>query len=423
MHRHLQSFLVIYFCCLVVSPIFGAQQLKSNTVAEELLFLRYEGGIFSRIKWAELLIRNNGFGVTRFERKEKGSAEIPLQLDQDELEAMKTLIDATDFFSQKQGRVAYTDVGWCTLRISMNGKQHELHFDRIDPRLEPLTRFTWGLIRQSIAISDIKEQRDVYWAKGTVKPYGRGGQYPKAPQPKTLREPLKDFIRKSENRQQLIWAIEALSSVTTEDEWMGFLSRELNSSKGARKILLLEALSSHPFTGNIPTSHHELLAPLFLKNLRLEYRNWPQFSKEKQQAYGSVIRFLGGQCYIAAIPILVEMVEKSYTNYPDSSWVDWSLSFMPVGAINPLKLLLDSPNSEVRARAAQIFGKILVMNPGPPDNAIVEEQRKQIKKQILNRLRNEVAPILKRLSKDDPDDWVRKAAKRSLQQIERGWNK
>jgi hypothetical protein len=181
--------------------------------------------------------------------------------------------------------------------------------------------------------------------------------------------------------------------------------------------LILEALTSHPFTGNIPHAHRDMLRPLFLRYLRLEYRNWSQFTKEKRQAYGSVIRFLGEQRYTIATSILVEMIEECYT--ANDSWLGWSLPQMAGEAIEPLKLLLDSPNANIRAPAAEMLGKILVMDQPPPNNTIQEPERKQ----ILSCLKTTVAPILEKLSKDDPDDWVRKAAKRSLEQIERGWYK
>ncbi len=236
-------------------------------------------------------------------------------------------------------------------------------------------------------------------------------------QPEVLQEPLQKFVISSNDRQKLLWAIEGLSCITTPEEWMGFLALELERSQNTRRSVLLEALSSHPFTGNIPKTHREMLCPLFLRYLRVEYRNWSGFPKEKRQAYGSAIRFLGSQRYTISTPVLVEMVEECYTDY--DSWLGWSLPHMAGEAIEPLKLLLNSPNANIRAPASEMLGRILVMDQPPPNNAIQEPERKQ----ILSRLKTTVGPILQRLSMEDPDDWVRNAAKRSLQQIERGWNK
>jgi len=415
--HHLQSFFVIYFFYLSALSVFAAEHTKAASEAKELLFFRYDGGIFSRVQAAELLILNDGSGITTLHWRDEKSEKISSRLNPDELEATKTLVFGIDFFSQQQGTVAYTDAGICTLRISIDSKQNELRYDLLYPPMRQLTTFIYGLVCQSIAISDLEHQRDVYWVLGEVSLYDRGGQWPKAPQPKSLRNPLKKFIQKSENRQQLLWAVEALSRIMTPEEWMGFLSTELNDPNDARKTLLLEALSSHPFTSNIPRDHRDMLCPLFLKHLRYEYRNWSQFSKEKRQTYGSVIRFLGEQRYTIATPVLVEMIEGCYTD--GTSWLGWSLPHMAGEAIEPLKHLLDSSNASIRAPAAEMLGKILVMDQPPPNNAISEKGREQ----ILNRLKKEIAPKLEKLSKDDPDDWVRIAAKRSLQQIECGWNK
>jgi len=416
--QHLRSFLVVYFCCSLITPVWGAENQKNAPVAEELLFFRHEGG-YSPYKFVEVLIRNDGSGVATFERMNKENGKIPFQLDTDELETLKTLVLATDFFSQHtQDTRRIIDAGTCTLRISMNGEQHEIHFQQPYSPIGPLTTFVWGLVHQGIAISDLEEQKDAHLALRKVS--GHLAKWAKVIQPEALRKPLKKFVHKSEDHQQLLWAIEALSWVTTPEEWMGFLSKELNSSKKSRKNFLLKALSSRSSylsIGDIPRSHREILAPLFLRYLRLAHRNWSQFSKEKRQAYGSVIRFMGEQRYAISTPILVEMIRESYTD--SASWLGWSLPHMAGEAIDPLKLLLDDPDASVRAPAAEMLGKILIMDPSPQNNTITEKERKR----ILICLKNTVAPKLEKLSKDDPDNWVRKAAKQSLQQIGRGWNK
>jgi hypothetical protein len=412
--RHLQSFVVIYlFCLLAALPVFAAEPSTSTSVSEEFLFFRNEGG-YSPFKFVEVLIRSDGSGVTTFDRRNKDKGESSFNLNRYEVETLKTLVHAVDFFAQpdKDKRFA-SDVGQSILRISLESKKRELLFE-FRPELEPLTSCLWKLIYQGIILTDLKNKSDVYSALGAVSNYLASA---KVFQPKVLREPLEKFISNSDDRQQLLWAIEALSWVMTPEEWMGFLSKELNDAKEARKVLILEALTSHPFTGNIPHAHRDMLRPLFLRYLRLEYRNWSQFTKEKRQAYGSVIRFLGEQRYTIATSILVEMIEECYT--ANDSWLGWSLPQMAGEAIEPLKLLLDSPNANIRAPAAEMLGKILVMDQPPPNNTIQEPERKQ----ILSCLKTTVAPILEKLSKDDPDDWVRKAAKRSLEQIERGWYK
>ena len=411
--QHSQGFLAIYFCCLAVSCVLASRQVKSEELAEELVFFRQEGA-YSPYKFVQVLIRNDGSGATTFERTNKETGSTSFHLNQHELETFKTLVCAVDFFSQpaKDTRMV-VDVGRSILRISLGGKKRELHFE-FRPEIGPLTSCLWKLIHQGVILTDLRNKGDVYPELGGVSDLLASA---KVFQPEVLREPLQKFVISSDDRQKLLWAIEALSWITIPEEWMGFLALELERSQATRRSVLLEALSSHPFTGNIPKTHREMLCPLFLRYLRLEYRNWSGFPKEKRQAYGSVIRFLGSQRYTISTPVLVQMVEECYTDY--DSWLGWSLPHMAGEAIEPLRILLDSPKVTVRAGAAEMLGKILTMDQPPPNNTISQQERDQ----ILKRLRSTVTPHLERLSKHDPESWVRKAAERSLQQIERGWNK
>jgi hypothetical protein len=411
--HHLQGSVVIYLCCLAVLPVFATEHPKTASEANELLFFRHEGGGDSPFKVVKLLIRDDGSVVTTFDRGNKDKGESSFNLNKYEVETLKTLVHAVDFFAQpdKDKRFA-SDVGQSILRISLEDQKRELLF-KFRPELDPLTIRLWKLIYQGVILTDLRNKADVYPALGALSPSASVKVF----QPKVLIEPLKELISTLGDRQKLLWGIEALSWIMTPEEWMGFLSKELNDTKEARKVLLLEALSSHPFTGNIPRAHRDMLRPLFLRYLRLEHRNWSQFPKEKRQAYGSVIRFLGEQRYTIATPILVEMIEECYTD--NDSGLRYSLPQMGGEAVEPLKLLLDSPSTIVRAGAADMLGQILVMDASPPNNTIQEPERRE----ILSCLKTTVAPILERLSKDDPDNWVRKAAKRSLQQIERGWYK
>ena len=238
-------------------------------------------------------------------------------------------------------------------------------------------------------------------------------------QPNVLQEPLEKFVVNSNDRQKLLWCIEALSWIMTPEEWMGFLSKELSDPKETRKTLLLEALSSHPFTGNIPPIHRDMLCPLFLANLRLEYQNWSKFSKEKQQAYSQVIKFLGERRYTAAIPILMELyIEEVAGNIRPISWLDHALPQMGEKVVKPLEALLDSQNPTARGSAVRLLGDILAMNPDFPTHKPIPEKEQE---RILKTLRTTVRPKIQKLAENDTSSLVRDLAKSSLKQIDEGW--
>lgn len=412
--RYLQGFLVASLCFLFIPSALALEGPKSSETAKEMLFFRNEGA-FSPFRFVEMLIRVDGSGLTKFERYNEETGKVPFHLNQYEIEALKTLVQATDFFSYPDEDTSFaTDVGKSTLRVSLGDKQRELHF-RYRPEIRPLTSYLWRLINQGVILTDLRNKEDIYSALGALSAHHASA---KVLQSKVLREPLEEFVRRSEDRQKLLWAIEALSWVMTPEEWMGFLSTELDRSKDTRRSLLLKALSSHPFTGNIPRFHRETLSSFFLKYLRLEYRNWSQFPKEKRQAYGAVVRFLGEQRYTVAIPVLVAMIQESYTD--GAPWIFWSLPQMAGAAIEPLELLLDSSEAKVRAAAAEMLGRILTMNPNWPKKGSISEKEQE---RILKVLRISTLPRLEKLTENDPDDGVRRSAKRSCQQIQRGWNK
>lgn len=411
----LQSFFITCIYCLLITSVWGAENNVIPSESEEFLFFRREGA-FSPFKFVELLIRNDGSGVTTFNRGNTDKGESSFNLNKYELEALKTFVHEVDFFEQPdKGNRSAIDLGQSILRISLEGQKRELIFGS-RPELEPLTSCLWKLIIQGVILTDLKNKGDVYSALGALSSYLAS---PKVLQSKVLREPLEKFIANSDNRQKLLWGFEALSWIMTPEEWMGLLSKELNDAEEVRKVLLLEALSSHPFTGNIPQAHRDILCHLFMRNLRLEHRNWSQFPKEKQQAYNHIIGFLGERRYARAISVIMELLQEQIAgNIRPISRLHNALPQMGEKAIKPLETLLDSPNPDARGSAALLLGEILAVNPDwPTKNSISEEE----KERILKTLRTTIRPKIQKLAENDKSSLVRDLAQSSLKQIDEGW--
>ncbi len=411
----LQSVFLILICCPLITPVWGIKNDKIVSESEEFIFFRQEGA-FSPFKFIELSIRNDGSGITKFDRGNTDKDELPFNLNKYELEMLKTLVHTVDFFEQTdKGNKSAIDLGQSTLRISLEEQKRELIFD-YRPELEPLISCLSKIIHQGVVLSDLNNKDDVYSALGAVSNYLAST---KVLQPKVLQKPLEKFIVNSNDRQKLLWGSEALSWIMTPEEWMGFLSKELNDPNETRKALLLEALSSHPFTGNIPPIHRDMLCPLFLANLRFEHQNWSKLSNEKQQAYNEVIRFLGERRYTIAIPILMELyTEQIVGNVEPISWLDNALPQMGEKIIKPLEAFLDNPNPTARGSAARLLGDILAMNPDFPTHKPIPEKEQE---RILKTLRTTVRSKIQKLAENDTSSLVRDLAKSSLKQIDEGW--
>ncbi|MEW6008243.1 MAG: HEAT repeat domain-containing protein [Candidatus Omnitrophota bacterium] len=412
--RYLLWFIVVSLCFSVISLSLAAEGSKYSVTSKEIIFFRNEGA-HSPFEFIEVSIRADGSGVTIFERYGEKSVETSFKLNQYEMDELKALVYEVNFFSQSDQQTTFIeDTGKSTLRISLEDKQKEIMFFSL-PEIQPLISSLWKLINQGVILWGLNEKDDVYPVNVALSGHLVGQ---KVFQPQVFRDPLMKFISRSNDRQKLIWSFEALSWVMTPEEWTSFLSAELGKAKDTRKSLLLEALSSHPFTGNILKPHRQALLSLLLKNLQLEYIRWPQFSKEKKESYESIIRFLGYERYAPATPILISMIEKPYRW--DISWLRNSLSLMGMEAIKPLEHLLNDPESDVRAVATDMLGEILRANPDWPTKGSVSEEEQ---KRILNTLETSILPKLKRMIDKDPDDSVRKAAQQSVQQIKQGWCK
>lgn len=411
----LKVFFFVFIRCLFVISVLGAKTNINASESEEFIFFRQEGA-FSPFIFIELAIRNDGSVITKFDRGSSDKGELSFNLNEYELEMLKTLVHTVDFFDRMdKGNKSVIDLGQSTLRISLEEQKRELIFgSRLE--LEPLTSCLRKIIHQGVVLSDLNYKGDVYSALGAVSNYLASA---KVLQSKILQEPLEKFVVNSNDRQKLLWGIEALSWIMTPEEWMGFLSKELSDPKETRKALLLEALSSHPFTGNIPPIHRDMLCPLFLANLRSEYRNWSKFPKEKRQAYSQVIKFLGERRYTTAMPFFMELhTEQIAGNIRPISWLDNALPQMGEKVINPLRALLDSQNPTARGSAARLLGDILATNPDLSTHKPIPEKEQE---RILKTLRTTVRPKIQKLAENDTSSLVRDLAQSSLKQIDEGW--
>ena len=399
---------------LSISPCYG---MSNKAEGSEIIFYRVEGG-YSPYRFAEILIARNGAVLVKYarNRSQKDSTAV-FKLETNEIDALKALVSSVNFFDiASTDNVLVMDVGRSTLRVSLDGKQRELHYGDI-PKVAPLTAFLWKLINQGRILNDFAETEEVYNVLSAVS--GNTGPA-RILQPKIYREPLTVFISTSSNHQKLTWAVEALAWITTPGEWGRILSNALENSEESHKDLLLTVLSTPGLP--LPDSHAKVIPAILLKEVNRKAKAWAKLSKTQLKVYNSVVYQLGYSRYQPSVPTLIKLMQDPY---PDlNSYLEYTSSIrsalpqMERSVLDPLESLLTNKTDEIRASAADILGETLDRNPNYPPIITPEDMS-----YILNRLRTVIAPKLEAMYKSDPSERARNAAKRSLDRIARGWNK
>ena len=113
----LNTSFIIFISCLLIISVLGTTNKIFASESEEFIFFRQEGA-FSPFKFIELSIKNNGSGITKFDRGDTDKGELSFNLNKYELEMLKTLVYTVNFFEQTdKGNKSAIDLGQSTLRI------------------------------------------------------------------------------------------------------------------------------------------------------------------------------------------------------------------------------------------------------------------------------------------------------------------
>lgn len=393
--------------CLAILGFGTMEGSEAGPPEDEFLFYRNEGAPSPSV---EVRILTDGSGTAAFRRHPDQGRRMSFRLNAGELQAVMTLVRAADFFSLPDDDTeAVTHAGTSTLRISMGGSRRDLSYV-YRSALNPLTEFLRKIVQQGVLLADLSEKGDAYSTLTALSPWSSG---PEVLQPEVFAQPLMELVRRTGDDRTRLLAIEGLSWVTTPEQWMGFLAGELERSDHARRLSILKALVSHPFTGNLSKTHLRILSPLFLDHLRHVPEDFKGLPHEERLVYSSLMSFLGDRRYTPAIPRLISLAEAVATK--GDSWPIRPLAMMRGDAIGPLEDILSSPNPDVRGTAVETLRDILGYRAQAETLSVRE------KTEILRRLRTSTAPRLEALMARDPDGRVRDAAKRALEQIETGW--
>lgn len=226
--------------------------------ALDLLHFAWGGGL-SNIKTAEVQVTTSGKVTTRYEKQSQHPMEYTFALNKDELAALVESVRKVKFFDQPSDDTTFaTDVGNSSITVNIGNNRRTVNY-RYRPELGPLSQKVWELVEQGIITSELEQNGDVYPVMVASSIYLRGA---KVYCPRLLIPPLKTNISLCEDSQKLEWGLTGLAWLLTSDQWLKFVSEQIEKASAERQVLLLRVLKSHPFTGNIPPGHARELVPL-----------------------------------------------------------------------------------------------------------------------------------------------------------------
>lgn len=142
--------------------------------------------------------------------------------------------------------------------------------------------------------------------------------------PRLLIPPLKKNIAQCQERQKLEWGLTGLAWLLTEDQWLGFVSLQLEQADPERKALLLGVLGSHPFYGNIPDSHARALLPLVTAVLDSFSELKGPIEPKTDESLGIVCQFIGAKKYDQSLTTLSRL-RQVHGESVAGGWAGWAI--------------------------------------------------------------------------------------------------
>ncbi len=243
------------------AKIFSPTEATEAAASQEPDLLHFAwGGGMSNIKTAEVWVAASGKVTTRYEKQSQRLTEYAFSLNKDEIAALVESVRKVKFFDQPSDDTTFaTDTGNSSITVNIGNDRRTVNY-RYRPELGPLSQKVWELVEQGIITSELEQNGDVYPAMVASSPYLVGA---KVYCPRLLVLPLKTNISLCADSQKLEWGLTGLAWLLTSDQWLNFVSEQIEKASAERQVLLLRVLKSHPFTGNIPPVHaRELVALL-----------------------------------------------------------------------------------------------------------------------------------------------------------------
>jgi hypothetical protein len=355
---------------------------------------------------SKITISSTGETAVTFAKQKEPASRYQTTLTAGELGLLKVLIESTNVLALTNEEVApnpleRTHSGLAELTIAQGGKTKTLSFSRART-LQPLQEFLWSLQAQAEAIHAIQTDGDLYLASGSVSPRLAGQ---KVLQREQMKQPLLEYVRTSTNTQKVRSAWEALTWLTTPEEFVGLYAEE--AGRNERQEVTLVCL---PYQ-NGSEDHHKELCHFYLAFLR-KYQGQPGLGEAARGAIELYPSLLGEYRYVAAIPLLVAWFEQCKQKSPTPAITP--LAKMGAEGMSALIPFLDSTDEVKRGNAVQL---LVIASRGNPRAGFSKPYREDQYKPMVFLFEKQVLPKLRTMAESDPADWVKKKAETALTEI------
>lgn len=399
-------------CVFLLVVLLATCPADTGGSAPLLLSYHDHGGGFSQYGAIDVSFRPDGSGSVVINMNGNKAWTMPITLDIGEMNLLRERVGQSKFFqiSAADATTSGLDAGSYDLGVTLDGRTRELHLQVPSEQLRPLLAFVDRVVNQATVTMELESGGNAAVALGALLPSPAS---PKVLQPRALKKPLEDYIRRPTDGGKLSWAVEALALVATPDEWCDVMVSAYSNADGDRKERLLYPVVAAMWNGgNMPKSHVQAAKSFMLQALRLDYGRWDKLSKYTQADLGTGIQCLGTE----AIPTLLEADPARYEAH--DSDMSWGLAGGGGIRIPPVVALLSHRDAAVRAAAATVLGRMMETRPDFMDQRHILAADRDA---ALGYLRKSVVPLLKTLSESDSDPQVRAAAKLAQDRISMGW--
>ena len=393
--KHLHS---VFIISLMLAAGAGAQEAP-------LLSYQWMGG-HSPYKQIGVVIMRTGDATVSWQMREPPLLEYRTTLSAEEIESLHALIRSTDFFAQSaETPIDLRDAGETELTIQSGGQGKTLKY-LISSALAPMDEMIGKLTAQAFAMKAIESNGDIGTAARAVSPTSAGV---KALQPGVLKRPLMTYASGHHARQNVKWALEALSHLTTPEEYRGFISMGLDDP--LQREMLLSIMGNHPF--NIPKTHLNALCPIFLTYVRDAASREAGLTQIEKESLESFTYLLGDSRYEPAIPVLLKWFEAH--DQPGITTPLTPLAKMGHAGLAVLIPYLDSLNDNYRSNAIELLTITSRLGPHAGFASPLTEYEYG---RMIPLFVDKVIPRLRELAESDPSKFVRKTANEGLVEIQ-----
>lgn len=391
---------------LILTLSFPALARVVKYIDDQAIFLDYHWSKgYSSYRDVRVIISASGAVDVKATIPSMAGIEYKTQLSNQELTELKELLYRVDFFAQKDGTRAVPDSGETVLSVRMDGKSKKLKFYHLQA-IQPVTQFLWRLVTQARTMSQIEQDKDIHMAMSTIttnrSPSG-------LLQPDRFKEPLMGYIKVKKDRQNVVWALEALASLLTIDEYSAYIAQEL---KGTQRDLLLSIIGATDFYGNISKAYLLKLCPVYVSEAKAFREDIKNLTKVENQALEEFTRLLGHIKCKSAIPVLKQWFEAHQKPYMDMSLAP--LSQMGVDGLSVLIPYLDSANMAYKMNAMELM---VLSSRHSPYAEFSDPLSESGYNKMIPLFVNSIIPKLVHLSKNGASADIREKAAKAVKEI------